>query len=80
MFEYLVREPYCGKISAKCTLVNYNLNKNENIEIIFEVGNGLLIADSLSKEHKFKAGQKVAVKMSNKPLYIISFNKNDAIL
>jgi len=71
-FEYLVREPYCGKISAKCTLVNNVLNKNEKIEIIFEVGNGLLIADSLSKEHKFKAGQKVTVKMSKKPIYSIS--------
>ena len=73
MFEYLVREPYCGKISAKCILVNNVLNMDEKIEIIFEVGNGLLIADSLSKEHKFKAGQKVTVKMSKKQLYSISF-------
>ena len=71
-FEYLVREPYCGKISAKCTLVNNVLNKNEKIEIIFEVENGILIADSLSKEHKFKAGQKVTVKISKNPIYFIS--------
>ena len=58
-FEYLVREPYCGKISAKCSLVNNVLNNNEKIEVIFEVGNGIVIADSLSKEHRFKVGDKV---------------------
>ena len=73
-FEYLVREPYYGRTCAKCNLVNGILNKNEKIEIIFEFGNGVLIVDSLSKEHKFKAGKKVTVKMSNKPLYCVSFN------
>ena len=73
-FEYLVREPYCGKVSPKCNLINSILNKNEKIEVIFEVGNGVLIVDSLSKEHCFKAGQKIMVKMSKNPLYIISFN------
>ena len=73
-FEYLVREPYCGKVSAKCNLINSILNKNEKIEVIFEVGNGVLIVDSLSKEYSFKAGQKIMVKMSKNPLYIVSFN------
>jgi len=72
-FEYLVREPYCGKITMKCGLVNGILNKNEKIGIVFEMGNGILIADSLSREYKFKAGQKIMIKMSNKPLYVVSF-------
>ncbi len=72
-FEYLVREPYCGRVSARCSLVNGILNKNEKIDVIFEVGNGVLIADSLGREHKFKAGEKVTVKVSNKPLYFILF-------
>ncbi len=72
--EYLVREPYCGRISAKCRLINGILNKNEKIEIVFEFGKGIIIADSLSREYRFKAGQKVVVKLSNKPLYTISFN------
>ena len=75
-FEYLVREPYCGKITMKCSLVNGILNKNEKIEIVFESSKGVLIADSLSKEHKFQEGQKVIVKMSNKPIYLVSFNTN----
>ena len=73
-FEYLVREPYCGRVSAKCSLINGILNKNDKIEIFFEVGNGILIADSLSREYKFKAGQKVVIKMSKNPLYSISFD------
>lgn len=72
-FEYLIREPYCGRVSAKCSLVNGILNKNEKIEIVFESSNGVLIADSLSGEHRFKEGQKVMVKMSEKPLYSVSF-------
>ena len=62
-FEYLVREPYCGRVSAKCSLVNGILNENEEIIAEFEVGNGILIADSLSMEYKFKAGQKITVKI-----------------
>ena len=73
-FEYLVREPYCGKVSAKCYLVNGILSKNERIGVIFEGGNGIITADSLSREHKFKARQKVMVKMSKKPLYLVSFD------
>ncbi len=75
-FQYMVREPYHGKASAKCSLINGILNKDEKIGIVFELGNGVLIADSLSKEHKFKAGQRVTIKMSKKPLYAVSFNED----
>lgn len=71
-FEYIVREPYCGRVSAKCGLVNGILSKDEKIIIEFEAGNGILIADSLSVEHTFKAKDKVTIKMSNKPLYSVS--------
>lgn len=73
-FEYLIREPYYGRTCARCDLFRGILNKDEKIEITFEVGNGILIADSLSSEHKFKARDKVMVRMSKKPLYCISFN------
>ena len=73
--EYLIREPYCGRTAAKCTLVNGILNKNEKLEIEFEVGNGIIIADSTGKEHKFKAKQKVTIKISKIPLNVISFAK-----
>lgn len=72
-FEYLVREPYYGRTCAKCDLCKGILDKNEKIEIVFNAGKGVLVVDSLSKEHMFKAGQKVTVKMSQKPLYRILF-------
>ena len=73
-FEYIVREPYCGKISAKCELTNHVLGKDENIIIEFEVEEGILIADSLSREHRVRAKDKVIVKMSKNPLYSISLS------
>jgi len=72
-FEYMVREPYCGRISAKCVLVNGILDKDEKIIVKFELGDGILIADSLSEEHTIKAKEKVVVKMSDKPLHSVSF-------
>ena len=72
-FEYLVREPYYGRTCEKCSLFNEVLNKNEKVSIAFEVGEGVLIVDSLSKEYKFKAGDKVVVRMSENPLYSVSF-------
>ncbi len=75
-FEYLIREPYYGRTSAKCDLFKGVLNKNGKIELVFDVGNGILIADSLSIEYRFKARQKVIVKMSKKPLCCISFNSS----
>ncbi|MEK6868922.1 MAG: NAD(+)/NADH kinase [Nanoarchaeota archaeon] len=72
-FEYMVREPYCGRISAKCGLVNGILDKDEKIIVEFELGDGILIADSLSVEHIFKSKDKVTIKMSNKPLHSVSF-------
>jgi len=75
-FQYLVREPYCGRTAAKCSLVNGILEKNEKLIIEFEIGRGVIIADSTEKEHKFDAGKKVTIEVSKKPLYVISFSKN----
>ena len=49
------------------------LKKDEKIVIEFELGNGIIIADSTATEHKFKAGDKVTIKLSKKPLNVISF-------
>lgn len=74
-FEYIIREPYCGKTAAKCRLFNDILKKDEKIVIEFELGNGIIIADSTATEHRFKSGEKVTIKLSKKPLNIISFDK-----
>ena len=49
-------------------------DKNEEVLIEFEVGNGVIIADSTGKEHKFDSNQKVTIKVSKKPLNVISFS------
>ena len=74
-FEYIIREPYCGRTAAKCRLFNDILKKDEKIVIEFELGNGIIIADSTATEHKFKSGEKVTIKLSKKPLHIISFGR-----
>ncbi|MBI2134772.1 NAD(+)/NADH kinase [Candidatus Woesearchaeota archaeon] len=73
-FEYIIREPYCGRTAAKCRLFNDILKKYEKIVIEFEIGNGIIIADSTATEHKFKAGEKVTIRLSKKPLNVISFD------
>ena len=75
-FEYIIREPYCGRTAAKCRLFNDILRKDEKVIIEFELGNGIIIADSTATEHKFKTGEKVTIKLSKKPLHIISFEKS----
>jgi NAD+ kinase len=72
-FEIIVREPYCGRTASKCQLVNRILERHEKIIIDFEVGEGIIIADSLSNEHMFKSGEKVVVKQSKNPLRSIYF-------
>ncbi len=73
-FEYVTREPYCGKISAKCSMMQGILEKNEKITIEFEFGQGIIIADSTAREHQFNAGQKITVTISKNPLYTIRFD------
>lgn len=75
-FQYLVREIYCGRTAAKCSLVNGFLKKSEKLIIEFEIGKGTIIVDSTKTEYKFKAGKKITIKVSDKPLYAISFKEN----
>jgi NAD+ kinase len=72
-FEYIIREPYCGRTAAKCKLFNHILKRDEKVVIEFEVGNGVIIADSTAKEHKFKSGERVTIKLAKKPINVISF-------
>ncbi|MBL7055399.1 NAD(+)/NADH kinase [Candidatus Woesearchaeota archaeon] len=72
-FEYIIREPYCGRTAAKCSLSQGILKKNEKVIMEFEIGNGVIIADSTATEHIFKAKQKVTIKLSDKPIHSICF-------
>lgn len=70
-FEYLIREPYCGRTAAKCSLANGILNSKERLVIEFEIGRGVIIADSTGKEYKTQ--KKMMFKISDKPLHSIYF-------
>jgi len=73
-FQYIIREPYCGRTAAKGRLFNHILKKNEKLVIEFELGNGVIIADSTATEHRFKPGEKITINLSKRPLHVISFD------
>jgi len=72
-FEFVVREPYYGRTAKKCHLRQGLLSKHNKISIIFELFEGIIIADSTAKEHTFMPGQKVEVTMSKYPISVVAF-------
>ena len=67
-YQFVVREPYEGNIFKNYKLKYLVLNKNQKIRIASEMLDGILIADSVSKEYKFKNGSKATIKLSDKYL------------
>ena len=70
-FQYVVREPYMGKIFRDYKLRRGILKKGRKITVISEMLDGIVVADSVSKEYSLKHGQKVEVKMSEKPVEVV---------
>ncbi|MBI2660286.1 NAD(+)/NADH kinase [Candidatus Woesearchaeota archaeon] len=70
-YQFVVREPYQGKVFRNYRLKHGILGKNKRITINSEMLDGILVADSVSKEHKFKNGSKAVIKMSNRSLNAI---------
>jgi len=67
-YQFVVREPYEGNVFKNYKLKYLVLNKNQKINIVSEMLDGILIADSVSKEYKFKNGSKATIKLSDKYL------------
>ena len=67
-FQLVVREPYEGNVFKDYKLEYAVLNQNQKIKIFSEMLDGILIADSVSKEYDFKNGSKAIIKLSNKYL------------
>lgn len=72
-YQLVVREPYEGKLFKNYKLKYLQLNKNEKVSVISEMLDGIIIADSVGKEHGLKNGGKAEIRMSNKPLNAIWF-------
>ena len=67
-YQFVVREPYEGKVFKNYKLKYGILNKNQKITIASEMLDGILIADSVGKEYSLKNGSKATIKLSGKHL------------
>ena len=74
-FQFVVREPYEGRVFKNYTLKQGILNRNQEVRIISHMQDGAIVADSVSKEHDFKNGSAATVKLSNSYLNVIWFDK-----
>jgi len=73
--EYIVREPYFGKLT-KPRLLKGVLNANGKITVIsniWERHNGVIVIDSYKKEFRFNNGDRLVVKAAKQDLNLITF-------
>ena len=70
-YQFVVREPYEGKVFKNYKLKYGVLGKSQKIAIVSEMLDGILIADSVGKEYNFKNGSKAAFKLSNNFVNVI---------
>lgn len=73
-FAYSVREPYERKILSNYKLRGGILEPKSEIKIKSEMEDGILVADSLSKEYAFKYGDSITIGISDKFLSVIDFS------
>lgn len=72
-FEYVVREPYEGKLSGRYSLKRGILNKNKKIIMTSDMKKGLLVVDSIGKEYFFNKKDKIKIGLSGKKLNVVFF-------
>ena len=70
-FQFVVREPYEGKVFKNYKLKYGVLNKGLKISITSEMLDGIVIADSVGKEHSLKNGSKAVISLSKNYLNAI---------
>jgi|SRR3989338_172964 len=70
-FQYIVREPYQGKIFRDYKLTYGMLKKNQKAEVISEMLDGVVVADSVSKDYNFKEGSKAKIGLSDKSIRVV---------
>ena len=70
-YQFVVREPYEGQVFKNYKLKYIVLKKNQKISIVSEMLDGILIADSVSKEYNFKNGSKATIRLSNSHIKVI---------
>ncbi|MBI2557805.1 NAD(+)/NADH kinase [Candidatus Woesearchaeota archaeon] len=70
-FQFVVREPYEGKVFKDYRLKYGILDEKQEISLVSEMLEGVIVADSVSREYKFKAGSKAIIKLSRNYLNAI---------
>ena len=70
-FQFVVREPYEGKVFRGYKIKHGILKKNEKIIILSEMLDGVIVADSVGMEYPFKNGSKAMIKLSGKTLRLL---------
>ena len=70
-FQFVVREPYFGKLS-KPKMLNGILNPGNTVYVKSDINDGIVIADSF-KTYKLKKGQTVKIMKYRKPLNVVVF-------
>ncbi len=70
-FQFVVREPYEGKVFKNYRLKHGIIKSKNQISIASEMLDGVLVADSVGKEYNFKNGSKAAIRLSKNYLNTI---------
>ena len=70
-FQFVVREPYEGKVFKNYKLKYGILDKSKKMTVISEMLDGILIADSVGKEYSLKNGSKATIGLSSNHLRVI---------
>ena len=63
-FQYVVREPYIRKIFKGYRLLKGKIRENEKVIVISEMLHGIIVADSVGREHHLRPDDKIVVKVS----------------
>ena len=65
-FQFVVREPYEGKIFKGYNLKHGVLSKNQKVEVISHMLDGVVVADSVGREFNVKYGHRAVIRIADK--------------
>ena len=71
-FQFVVREPYEGKVFKNYRLKHGILKKGQKLKVYSEMLDGVIVADSVGKEFAFSNGSNAIVRMSNNYLKMVA--------
>jgi NAD+ kinase len=71
-FQLIAREVFCSRLSS-CSTTYAMLNEDEKVIVKSKMDHGIIVADSVKKEHLLKVGDTVEIFLSDKPITYIIF-------